>query len=144
MDAVRKRLWKVGGLLAAFLLTVAIGNCFLPAGKAFDSHMFGHDFLPFYTAGQFIRLGRADQLYDPAATKILEHATCKQAGLIIHNEYGAFLNPPFVALPAAWLAGFPYRTALWIWTGLLGGFLLVAGVLIVRMLPAPRHCKRGD
>jgi hypothetical protein len=132
---VRRRLWKVGGLMAAFLLAVGVGNFFLPADKAFDSRMYGHDFLPFYTAGQFVRMGRVDQLYDPAATRVLEHATCGQAGLVIHNEYGAFLNPPFVALPAAALAGWPYRTALAIWTGILAMFLTAAVVLLIRMFP---------
>jgi len=54
---VRKRLWKAGGLLASLILTICIGNFFLPRDKAFDSHMYGHDFLPFYTAGEIIRMG---------------------------------------------------------------------------------------
>jgi hypothetical protein len=133
--SVRKRFWKVGGLLALFILTLTIANFFLPPDKAFDRHMYGHDFLPFYTAGQLIRTGRADQLYDPQETRLLEHQTCQQAGLVIHNEYGAFLNPPFAALPAAWFAQWPYPKALAIWTLMLIGFLAASIVLLVKMLP---------
>jgi hypothetical protein len=133
--SLRKRLWKVAGLMAAFLLALLVTNFFLPPDKAFDSHMFGHDFLPFFTAGQFVRLGRVDQLYDSQATRLLEHNTARQAGLVIHNEFGAFLNPPFVALAAAPLAAWPYRTALAIWTTFLAGFLLAAVVILVKMFP---------
>ena len=133
---VCKRIWRAACLLAAFILILVLGNFFLPADKAFNTHMFGHDFLPFYTAGQFVRMGRVDQLYDPAATKKLEHQTCDSAGLVIHNEYGAFLNPPFVALPAAGLAGWPYRTALAIWAGILAVFLLGGIWMLVRIFPA--------
>jgi Glycosyltransferase family 87 len=133
---VRKRLWKCGGLLAIGVLTLIVGNCFLPPDKAFNALMYGHDFLPFYTAGQFARAGRMDELYDPAATRIREHETCQQAGLVIHNEYGAFLNPPFAALAAAPLAARPYRTALWIWTAILIACLIAAILLMANMLRA--------
>jgi hypothetical protein len=132
---VRKRFWKVGGLLAAFILTLTVANFFLPPDKAFDRHMYGHDFLPFYTAGQLIRTGQADHLYDPRATRALEHQTCQAAGLVIHNEYGAFLNPPFAALPAAWLAQWAYPRALAIWTVILAAFFITSVVLLVKMLP---------
>jgi len=133
---VRNRLWKAGGLVAAFILTLWTTNFLLPADKQFDSHMYGHDFLPFYTAGQLIRMGRADWLYDPRITRVLEHETCREAGLVIHNEYGAFLNPPFAALPAEWLAAWPYRTALAIWTVILLLCLAASVGLLARMLPA--------
>jgi Glycosyltransferase family 87 len=135
MGALRKRFWKAGCLLALFVATLIVGNLFLPAGKAFDSRMYGHDFLPFYTAGQLVRSGRADQLYDPHATKILEHQTCREAGLVIHNEYGAFLNPPFAAAPAALLARWNYPQALAVWTALLLAFLIAAIALLVKMFP---------
>jgi hypothetical protein len=132
---MRKLFWKAGGLLAAFVLTLAIANFFLPPDKAFDRHMFGHDFLPFYTAGELIRTGQAGHLYDPVLTRTLEHQTCQAAGLVIHNEYGAFLNPPFAALPAAWLARWPYPKALLIWTAFLVACLFTAILLMARMLP---------
>lgn len=136
MGTARKRLWKIGGLLAAFILTLTVGNMLQAPGKAFDRRMYGHDFLPFYTAGQFVQLGRVKDLYDPQATKIAEHQTCDAAGLVIHNEYGAFLNPPFAAIPAAGLAAWPYREALWIWTAILAVFLVGAVFILVGMLPA--------
>jgi hypothetical protein len=135
MGSAQKGLWKAGGLLALLALTFIVGNIFLPADKAFDRHMYGHDFLPFYTAGQLIDTGQADHLYDPQATRKLEHETCSQAGLVIHNEYGAFLNPPFAALPAAWLARWPYPKALAIWTMILAVFLVTSIALLVNMLP---------
>ena len=131
-----KLIWKIGGLLAIVLFTIIAGNFFLPKDKAFDHHMYGHDFLPFYTAGQFLHAGRVDQLYDPDATRAAEHQTCASAGLVIHNEYGAFLNPPFAALPAAPLAHWDYPTALWIWTAFLAAFLAAAVILMIRLLPA--------
>ena len=133
--SVRKRLWKIGGLLGLLFLAAILTNFFLPRDKVFSHKMFGHDFLPFYTAGQFLRAGRVDQLYDPDATRVLEHATCDHAGLIIHNEYGAFLNPPFAAIPARFLAAWPYETALAIWSVFLAGFLLLAIVILKRLLP---------
>jgi hypothetical protein len=136
LGPIHKFFWKAGGLVALLILTFLIGNFLVPADMAFDRHMFGHDFLPFYTAGQFMRMGRVDQLYDAQATRAMEHETCQTAGLVIHNEYGAFLNPPFVALPAAWLARWPYPTALMVWTSILLGFLAGAMVLMWRMFPA--------
>jgi alpha-1,2-mannosyltransferase len=141
MGTVQKRLWKVGGLIAIFQLTLAITNFFLPAGKTFDSHMYGHDFLPFYTAGQLVRSGHADQLYDPAAVASLERQTIAQAKIAIDNQYGAFLNPPFAALPAAWLAAWPYRAALAIWSMILGVFLIASVILLVNMLPDQRDWR---
>jgi hypothetical protein len=135
MDKVRKRLWKAGGLIAILIASLWIGNLFVPKSMAFDSHMYGHDFLPFYTAGQMIRTGQGGHLYDPVLTRELEHNTCRDAGLVINNEYGAFLNPPFAALPAVGFARWPYRTALGVWTVLLLSFLFVSIVLLVKMLP---------
>jgi len=132
---VRRRLWKWGGLLALLLGTFIVGNCFVSADKAFGRKMYGHDFVPFYTAGKFVRTGHADQIYDPAATRISEHLTCQQAGLVIEHEFGAFLNPPFAALPAAWLARWPYETALTVWTAILGVMLVGAVALMVRLFP---------
>src|ERR1700690_3040409 len=86
---VRKRLWKAGGLVAAFILTLTIANFSLPPDKAFDRHMYGHDFLPFYTAGQLIRTGQANHLYDPQIGRRLERRPCQEVGGGIHNEYGA-------------------------------------------------------
>jgi alpha-1,2-mannosyltransferase len=136
MGRIRKRLWKIGGLLAAFILTLTIGNLLLGPDKAFDRRMYGHDFLPFYTAGQFLRSGRVGDLYDPQATKIAEHKTCDQAGLVIHNEYGAFLNPPFAAIPAVPLAAWNYRQALWIWTAILAACLAGGVLLLIAIFPA--------
>ena len=141
MDKLRKRLWQAGGLIAILIFTLWTGNLFLSKDKAFDVHMYGHDFLPFYTAGQLIRTGLGSNLYDPVLTRQLEHKTCAEAGLVINNEYGAFLNPPFAALPAVWLAQWPYRTALLIWTGALLAFLLASIALLVKMLPAQTHWR---
>jgi Glycosyltransferase family 87 len=132
---VRRRLWKWASLLALLLLTFIVGNSFLSADKAFSRKMYGHDFLPFYTAGKFVRLGQANRLYDPVATRLSEHQTVQQAGLVIEHEFGAFLNPPFAALPAAWLARWPYEMALTVWTAILCAMLVSAIVLMIRLFP---------
>jgi hypothetical protein len=134
-SALRKNLWKAGSILATFILTLVIANFFAPADKRFDTHMYGHDFLPFYTAGQFVRSGQIAQLYNPDATKVAEHKTAAAAGLVIRNEYGAFLNPPFAALPAAPLAAWPYRPALFIWTIFLLVCLSASIFLLIQLLP---------
>jgi hypothetical protein len=99
--------------------------------------MYGHDFLPFYTAGQLVRQGRTQDLYNAAVIAQMERQTCQAAGLSLENQYGAFLNPPFVALAAAPLARFGYATALLVWTAVLLVCLGAATMLLVRLLPQP-------
>ena len=44
-------LWRRGGLVAAFLLTIIVGNNFVPINRAVTWDMLGHDFLALYYGG---------------------------------------------------------------------------------------------
>ena len=63
------------------LLTIVVGNRFIPQDKAVTRQMLGHDFLAFYTAGSFVREGRYHDLYKLDAVKDFEQSTAHAAGL---------------------------------------------------------------
>src|SRR2546421_676018 len=71
--SMRKRLWQGGILLALVMMTIAVGNTFVPAAKAVHLNLLGHDFLAFYTAGTFVREQRAHDLYDLSIVRSFEH-----------------------------------------------------------------------
>ena len=54
---LRTRLWRVGGLVAVFLVTILIGNTVISKDRAVTWDMLGHDFLPFYYGGTCARTG---------------------------------------------------------------------------------------
>jgi hypothetical protein len=64
-------LWKMGSLLALFTLTLIIGNFFVPADKAVDRSMIGHDFLAFFSAGELARTGLYQRVW-----AVVESAVC--------------------------------------------------------------------
>jgi hypothetical protein len=72
----------------------------------------------------------------------LEHVNALAMGLNINHQYGAFLNPPFVALAAAPLTKFSYPTALAIWAAILLACLAASIVMMVRLLPRGSGWKR--
>jgi hypothetical protein len=125
-----KRLWLTGGILAAFLLTLVIGNHFIAADKSVTRQMLGHDFLAFYTAGSFVRQGRAHELYNLDSVRDFEQATAKAAGLEVGKSFGPWWNPPFYALIFEPLAALPYGTALDIWRWISVAAVIIAVALL--------------
>jgi hypothetical protein len=136
---IRRRLWKGAGLCLAFVLTIIIGNFFIPADRAVTRQMLGHDFLPFYAAGTFARTGRFDRLYDLTSIKAMETTVAHSAGLT--DGFGPWWNPPF----AAWLfapfslATFSHALLAWEITGWL--MLIASIVLLDRMIPDHRNWR---
>ena len=136
----RKRLWLVGWGLAVFLLTFVAGNGVVRRDRAVTRADLGHDFLAFYTAGTFVREGRARQLYDLEAVRQAEQATARAAGIDLGSALGPWWNPPFYALALEPLATLPYGTALdaWRWinlAALVGAAALLGKMAVTREAP---------
>jgi hypothetical protein len=129
-----KRFWLAAGGLAIFLLTLVAGNFALPESKRLTSSLVGHDFLAFYTAGQFVHEGRIHDLYNLDAVKTYQHELAQRENLEVGESFGPFWNPPFYAWVFAPLATLPYRTALLIWEVINLACLFVAILLLARML----------
>jgi len=139
-----KRLWLAGTALAAFVLTVAIGNCALPEDKRLTTKMLGHDFLAFYTAGSFLNQNRSHDLYDLDKVAAFQHDLAARENLEIGESFGPFWNPPFYAWVFAPLAKLPYRQALATWWTINGIALLGAIALLIRVLKIGRTTKHED
>jgi hypothetical protein len=130
--SVCKRLWMSGGVIAVFLLTLVIGNQFIAADRSVTREMLGHDFLAFYTAGSFVRDGRARELYNLDSVRDFEQSTAHSAGLEVGKSFGPWWNPPFYALLFEPLARLPYPAALDLWRWIS----VAAVVLAIGMLTA--------
>ena len=125
---LRKRLWQAGLALALFIATLAIVNGFVPADKAVSRKSAGHDFLAFYTAGAFVRTGRAAELYDIPTIAAAEQELARHEGLELRDDqFGPYWNPPFFACVFAPLSALPYQTA---WTVWFAMNLICAGAAI--------------
>jgi hypothetical protein len=129
-------MWQGGGALFVMVLTFAIGNLFVSPEKSVSGQMLGHDFLAFYSAGTFARLGRFDLLYDLGAVREVEHGVARKNGLEIGKSFGPYWNPPFYAWVFAPLSAMSYPHALLTWTLINFTCLGIAIVLLVHMLPA--------
>ena len=119
------------------LLTIVVGNRFIPQDKAVTRQMLGHDFLAFYTAGSFVRQGRYHDLYKLDAVKDFEQSTAHAAGLEVGKSFGPWWNPPFYALAFEPLAALPYPAALSLWRDISLGALAIAIVLLMRIVGEP-------
>ncbi len=131
---LRTRLWRAGGLLVVFMLTMFVCNCVIPKDRAVTWDMLGHDFLAFYYGGNCARTGHYEQLYDLPATREFEFKTGHAAGLSLGKSFGPWWNPPFAAWMFAPLSALPYLTALHVWwtIGLIS--LAISIYLMCRML----------
>jgi hypothetical protein len=130
----RKRLWMSGGMLGVFLLTLIVGNHFIVRDRSVTREMLGHDFLAFYTAGSFVRQGRAHELYNLDSVRDFEQATARAAGLEVGKSFGPWWNPPFYALVFSPLARLPYGRALDVWRWISLGAVAVAIGLLCRIV----------
>jgi len=131
---LRTRLWRAGGLVGIFVLTIFVGNFFIPKEKAVTKQMLGHDFLAFYYAGTCARTGQLNKLYDLDATRAFEARTGAANGLELGPGFGPWWNPPFAAWMFAPLSALPYHAALMIWWSIGFACLGVSMVLMCRML----------
>jgi hypothetical protein len=136
---IRRRLWKSGGLLAIFILTLFVGNFFLPPQRAVTRDMLGHDFLAFYSAGAMARHGDFRDLYDLTSIKAAESATGHAAGLTV--GFGPYWNPPFAAWFFAPFTFLPFKTALLIWEFTGAAALIASIILLSRLLPDSRNWR---
>ncbi len=139
----RKRLWVGGLALAAFLLTLLIGNRFVAADRAVTRVHLGHDFLAFYTAAAFVRDGHAAQLYDLDAVRRAEQATARANGVDLGTAFGPWWNPPFYALALEPLAGLSYGRALDRWRWINVAAAAAAAGLLGRMVARPHPLSNG-
>jgi hypothetical protein len=139
---LRQKLWLAGSMLTLFVLTLVMGNAFIPADKAVARHMLGHDFTAFYAAGHYADLGQFDKLYDIEAVKRFEQETGRRFGLSLGDSYGPYWNPPFYAWVFAPLARLPYPRALLTWELVNVAALAAAMMLLCRMLPEGRRTWR--
>jgi len=129
-----KRLWLAGVALAAFVATLAVGNAFLPDHKRLTARTLGHDFLAFYTAGEFVRTNRLADLYDLPKVKAFQHDLARRENLEIGQSFGPFWNPPFYAWPFAPISALPYRQAVNTWWAVNAIALAGALWMLMRVL----------
>ena len=122
-------------MLAVFLVTLIIGNQFIPPEKAVERHMLGHDFTAFYAAGHFAAIRQFDKLYDIHAIKDYEQETGRRYGLSLGDSYGPYWNPPFYAWIFAPLSKLSYSHALLLWTLFNATCGLAALTLLIRLFP---------
>jgi hypothetical protein len=132
--SLETRLWRAGGLLVVFMVTMFICNCVIPKDRAVTWDMLGHDFLAFYYGGTCARTGHYEQLYDLPATRAFEFKTGHAAGLSMGKSFGPWWNPPFAAWMFAPLSALPYLTALHVWWIIGVTSLGISLILMCRML----------
>jgi hypothetical protein len=132
--SLQTRLWRAGGLLVVFMLTMFVCNCVISKDRAVTWDMLGHDFLAFYYGGTCARTGHFEQLYDLPATRAFEFKTGHAAGLSMGKSFGPWWNPPFAAWMFAPLSAMPYLTALHVWWIIGLTSLGISIVLMCRML----------
>ncbi len=91
----------------------------------------GHDFLAFYTAGQFVRTGRSIDLYNLPAVQAFQREVVAREGIdLVHaNDFGPFWNPPIFAWVFAPLSALPYPTAGTVWTVI--NLICLAGAMTI-------------
>ncbi len=134
---LRKKLWLGVGAITLLVMTIVIGNFFVDREKAITADAVGHDFLAFYTAGHFLREGKAEKMYDLESVRKFQQEVGEANHLELKKQsFGPFWNPPFYAWVFVPLAGFPFRWALAIWWGINLVCLAGALVLMCRMLPS--------
>jgi hypothetical protein len=128
--SLRTRLWIGGIAIAAFVALVLIA-------RAPTLDRMGYDFLPFYTAGTFVREGNPRAMYDLNAIRAREKQIAAENGLDLGNGFGPFWNPPFYALPFAPLSMMSFRAALLTWLTINLAAAAISLALLCRLLGAP-------
>src|SRR5437773_1620007 len=134
-STLRRRMWQAGLALALFIATAIAMNFFQPSDRAVSRKSAGHDFLAFYTAGTFVRTGRANQLYDLPAVKAFEQQVAAREKLELPgDDFGPFWNPPLFAWVFAPLSMLPYPLAWTVWLAVNLLCFAGAATILARML----------
>jgi hypothetical protein len=132
---LRKRLWLAGSGIALFLLTLVVAGALLDPAARDGRLWLGHDFLPAYVAGGFVRTGEPAKMYDRSAFLAAQDRVVRDADLEMTGRYAAALNPPHFALLFAPLSALPYRTAAAVWLTINVALLAASVALLVGLLP---------
>jgi hypothetical protein len=127
-------LWKGGIGVWVFVLTLVVGNFFIPTERAVTPRMLGHDFLPFYYAGTAVRTGQIDKLYDLDAMREFETRVSNDSNLELNGAFGPWWNPPFAAWLFAPFSALSYYSALHYWWLFGIACLSISIFLMCRML----------
>ena len=125
-----------GGICMACMVLAIIGVYINAAVRAGDHRLsLGHDLLPSYVAGTFVREHRPRAMYDLDEVHQEEARIIQSANLVIDGHGGPWLNPPFFAWVFVPLSALPYRLASLVF--LITNCLLLAGsiILLCRQLP---------
>ena len=128
-------------MLVLVVVTFTAGNFLVPRDRALTRDLVGHDFLAFYTAGTFARLGQTGSLYDLVAVQALQRETARVNSLSIADDAAPFWNPPFYAWLFAPLSLLSYGAALNVWLTINVLALCGAILLLIRMLPGERDWR---
>jgi hypothetical protein len=134
------------GVLAKRMLTGAL--CFagiiagiicidVRAARALPGHQlyYGHDLLPSYVAGTFVRKGHPRDMYDIDAVHREEATIVRSADLSLDHQGGPWLNPPFFAWLFVPLSRFSYRQASAVFLAANLSLLIASSLLLIRQLP---------
>lgn len=95
----------------------------------------GHDLLPSYVAGTFVRAGRPRDMYDIDAVHREEARIVSVADLQIEKQGGPWLNPPFFAWVFDPLSLLPYRAAAAVFLSMNLLLLSASAWMLCRQLP---------
>jgi hypothetical protein len=130
----RKRLWVAAAGVVVFLATIWTSHALL-APEDPHNRGFGLDFIAFYTAGDFVREGQTQKLYDLNAVNMFEHQLAALNHFELGRTYGPWWNPPFYALVFAPFTRLPFPAATLLWLGINLVCFSLACVLLCRFLP---------
>ncbi len=97
----------------------------------------GADYPQFYCAGQLIRAGQADRLYDLQLQQEYYHQILPNEG---ETSYLPYVYPPFFSVPFILLSQTSYHISFLLWALILVG-LYLAGVLLVCSTMGPLNRK---
>jgi len=126
----------VGGLCMACVVAAIICLDVRDALRRGDHKLaVGHDLLPSYVAGTFVREGHPRDMYDIDALHREEARVVKTAELLIDKQGGPWLNPPFFAWLFAPLSALPYRAAAAVFFSMNLVLLGASTWLLCRQLP---------
>jgi hypothetical protein len=130
----RKRLWVAAAGIVVFLATIWTSHA-LATPEDPHNRGFGLDFIAFYTAGDFVRTGQTQKLYDLGEVKDYQHKLAAANHFELGRSYGPWWNPPFYALVFSPFTRLPYPAATLLWLGINLLCFSAACILLCRMLP---------
>ncbi len=130
------RLWAGWTGLAVLVLGLIVSNFCASSDQSISSRDLGLDFIAFYRAGDLVRSGHANQLYDLEQTRQYDQQLAQREQLELGDKYGAFLNPPFLAWLYEPLVRFGYRNDLVAWTALSIACFVAAALMLATIIPS--------